>query len=272
MKWGRPAGRLVVAAVAAYAGVAFGRATDVPVAGDEPAPPVVAVDLDRRPPIVVAVATTQPVVALTFDDGPDPRWTPRVLEALRRTGARATFFVTGEAVRAHPELVREVVAAGHEVANHTDTHPRMDGLDTTSVAEEVAAASMAIGEAGVPQAPFFRPPRGRYDDEALTGVEATGLRPVGWTVCLERSLRDVGGDGAVVAARAVRPGGIVLAHDGGIPDRTATTAALPRLLDTLAERGLRVVTLSELLLLGPAIDARPGVDPRNAPLARAGWR
>jgi peptidoglycan/xylan/chitin deacetylase (PgdA/CDA1 family) len=269
---GGPAGRLFFAAVAAYVAVGFARPTEVPVAGDVPAAPVPSIEVDRRPPIVVAVSTPRPVVALTFDDGPDPRWTPPVLEALRRHGARATFFVTGEAVRAHPELLRQVVEAGHEVANHTDTHPRMDGLDAPSVAAEVEAASMAIGAAGVNQAPFFRPPRGRYGADVLAGVAATGLRPVGWTVCLERSLRHAGPDGAVVAARTVRPGGIVLAHDGGIPDRTATVQALPAMLDALAGRGLEVVSLSELLALGPEVAGRPGVDPRAAPLARAGWR
>lgn len=247
---------------------------DVPVAGEvRPARPSPAFEatVDGRPPIVVAVATSRPVVALTFDDGPDPRWTPQVLQELERRGARATFFVTGEHARAHPDLLHAVIGAGSEIANHTDTHPKLDRLDANAVATEVRRASEAVGEAGVLQAPFFRPPRGRYGPAAVAGVRSSGLLTVGWTVCLERWLRDAGADaGPSSAAAALRPGGILLAHDGGIPDRTATVRALPVLLDRLAAEGYEVVTLSELLALGPPLLARPGRDPRDARLTKMG--
>lgn len=245
---------------------------DVPVASDvrpPPEPPPVAVEAtaDDRPLITVAVATSRPIVALTFDDGPDPRWTPQVLDELRRAGARATFFVTGEHARAHPDLLQAIVASGSEIANHTDTHPRMDGLDAEAVAGEVRLASEAIGAAGVAQAPFFRPPRGRYGSETIAGVGRTGLATVGWTVCLERWLRRVGPDAGPMATVAdLRPGGVVLAHDGGIPDRSATVRALPAMLGELAARGYEVVSLSELVRWGPPIVARPGSDPRDAPV------
>lgn len=249
------------------AAIGFTLTTDVPVAGEvRPVPTVVrpSPTVDDRPPIIVAVDTERPVVALTFDDGPDVRWTPPVLEELRRRGARATFFVTGERARAHPELLQAIVAAGSEVANHTDTHPAMDGLDSAVVAGEVRAASLAIGAAGVPQMPYFRPPKGRYGAATLAGVHESGLVTVGWTVCLERWLRRAGPDaGPAGAASAARPGSILLAHDGGIPDRTATVQAVPGLLDGLAARGYAVVTLSELLSQGAAVLSRPGADPRD---------
>lgn len=264
--------RLLTAAVAALALVL---SVDVPVAGELPTqhPPEAALvpTFDGRPPIVVAVATARPVVALTFDDGPDPRWTPSVLGALQAAGVRATFFVTGEQARAHPDLLHAIVAAGSEIANHTDTHPKMDPLDAAQVASEVRNASMAIGAAGVPQLPYFRPPRGRYGPATLDGVADTGLSSVGWTVCLERWLRRGGpAIGAWAAADAVRPGGILLSHDGGIPDRRATVEALPTFLQRLQARGLEVVALSELLGLGPPVLARPGTDPRDQPLLRTG--
>lgn len=249
---------------------------DVPVAGELPPPQTADVAFaapDARPPIVVAVATARPIVALTFDDGPDPRWTPSVLETLRASGVRATFFVTGDQARAHPELLRAIVASGSEIANHTNTHPKMDGLDAETVASEVRTAALSIGAAGVPQTPYFRPPRGRYGDAALEGVSQTGLRSVGWTVCLERRLRRSGSViGAAEAAAGVRPGGIVLAHDGGIPDRRATIEALPAFLAHLRARGYEVVTVSELLDAGPDVLARPGTDPRDQPLLRTGAR
>lgn len=212
-----------------------------------------------RPPIVIAVQTDERVVGFSFDDGPDPRWTPGVLAALAAAGARATFFVTGERVRAHPQLLRDVAAAGHEVANHTDTHPQVDDLPGDAVAAEVARAASAIEGAGVRAAPMFRPPRGRYDAEALEAVGRAGLRTVGWTVCVERWLRHggaVAGTAAVVAR--VEPGGIVLAHDGGIPDRAATVAALPVLLARLTEERYRIVPVGELLALGPPREGLPG--------------
>ena len=263
------------AAVAATAVLGLVLAVDVPVAGEvRPTPPVVdRTGSDRRPAIVVAVATTRPVVALTFDDGPDPRWTPPILAELRRTGARATFFVTGAQARAHPDLLHEIVASGSEIANHTDTHPPMDGLASAAVVAQVRAASFAIGAAGVDQVPYFRPPRGRYGREALVGVSESGLLTVGWTVCLERWLRQAGPvDGPAEAAASVRSGGVLLAHDGGIPDRSATVRAVPALLDSLAARGYEVVTVSELLAVGPHLQARPGKDPRDAPLTRVGLR
>jgi peptidoglycan-N-acetylglucosamine deacetylase len=223
------------------------------------APPVTAAPPERpRPPVVVAVDTTERVVALTFDDGPDPRWTPPVLDALGAVGARATFFVTGEHVRAHPELLRAVAAAGHEIANHTDTHPHMDGLPAAAVVAEVQQAAAAIEATGLTPAPLFRPPRGRYGEEALAAVSGLGVRTVGWTVCFERWLRVGPALGIEEALARIRPGGIVLAHDGGIPDRAATVAALPVLLDRVVRDGYRVVPVGELLALGSPRLGLPG--------------
>lgn len=261
--------------VAATAVVGLVLVADVPVAGEVRPTRSMAEELgsDRRPAIVVAVATTRPVVALTFDDGPDPRWTPQILNELRRRGVRATFFVTGAQARAHPDLLHEIVATGSEVANHTDTHPAMDGLGAPAVAAQVRSASVAIGAAGVHQAPYFRPPRGRYGRDALAGASESSLLTVGWTVCLERWLRQAGpSEGPGQAAGRVRPGGVVLAHDGGTPDRSATVAALPAFLDGLAARGYEVVSLSELFAVGPRLQARPGMDPRDAAVTKVGFR
>ncbi|HVM09262.1 MAG TPA: polysaccharide deacetylase family protein [Acidimicrobiales bacterium] len=219
-----------------------------------------------RPMIPIAVATTERTVAISFDDGPDPRWTPAVLDALAEADARATFFVTGQSVRAYPDLVRAIVVAGHEIANHTDTHPQFDDIDAATVAVEVREATEAIVSAGVEAAPFFRPPRGRYGADTLRVVDAAGLRSVGWTVCLERWLRRRGPvRGVDDAVRQTAPGGIIVAHDGGIPDRSLTVAALPTLLTRLRGEGFRIVTVSDLLRLGPAILGRPGESAPNTP-------
>lgn len=229
-----------------------------------PPPPASASATEVRPPVVTGVQTDEPVVGLSFDDGPDPRWTPTVLSALAGAGARATFFVTGEHVRAHPELLRDVVAAGHEIANHTDSHPHIQDLSVAEVRAEVQRAAAAIAEAGAPAAPWFRPPRGRYDDGVLVAVTEEGLQTVGWTVCLERWLRRGPALGVEEAVARVRPGAIVLAHDGGIPDRSATVAALPAFLARLSEKGFRVVTVGEVLASGPPVLGLPGAGPSPA--------
>lgn len=203
----------------------------------------------HRPDTVLSVYTARPVVALSFDDGPDPRWTPRVLDALAAHDARATFFDEGEHGLQWPELLQRTVAEGHEVANHTYSHPDVLGLDRAEVADQVRRAVAAFRQAGIRPVPLFRPPKGRYDTEAARAVRATGHLTVGWDVCLERILaRHVDDDQAVAELLArVRPGSIVLAHDGGIPDRSRTVAVLPALLAGLRAEGYEVVTVTELL-------------------------
>lgn len=202
-----------------------------------------------RPDTVVSVRTTRRAVALSFDDGPHERYTPEVLDILARFGAKATFFDEGAAVAERPDLVRRTVAEGHEVGNHTFTHPDLPPLGYADVLTEVERTSAALREAGVEAVPLFRPPRGLFDQEAADAVRAASHLTVGWDVCLERYLARSTDDAAAVAAALdrVRPGSIVLAHDGGDIDRSRTVATLPAFLAGLRERGYEVVTVTDLL-------------------------
>lgn len=218
-----------------------------------------------RPDMTSAVATTERVVALSFDDGPDPRWTPPVLDALRDGGARATFFVTGEHASEHPDLTRRIVNEGGELANHTYDHPLVTALDRDQVADQLFRTADALRAVGVPQTGYFRPPKGLFDQEALAGVDRAGLQTIGWTVCLEKQiLRHGVAAGLDRTMQRVFPGGIILAHDGGIPNRSLTVNALPMLLERLRAEGYRVVTVSELLRLGPPLSGQPGYVPSHA--------
>lgn len=203
----------------------------------------------HRPDTVLSVHTTRRVVALSFDDGPDPRWTPRVLEALADHGARATFFDEGDHAEQWPGLLRRTVAEGHEVANHTYDHPEVPGLDGKAVAEQVRRATRAFHDAGIRPVPLFRAPKGLYDAEAARAVRSTGHLTIGWDVCLERFLALHADDHEAVdrMMERVHPGAILLAHDGGAPDRARTVAVLPRLLEALRAGGYEVVTVTELL-------------------------
>jgi len=195
------------------------------------------------------VATHQAAVALTFDDGPDPSFTPAVLDLLAAHRAHATFFVVGKGVRAHPHLVRRAVAEGHEVANHTLAHERLDRLDRAGVRAQLeggAAALTALDLGPTARPRLVRPPFGFEGPVSRTELLAGGWEVARWNGCLERHLlRDAVGEGAARLAAGARPGDVLLAHDGGA-DRTTTVDALPDLLTALAQRGLAVTTIGAL--------------------------
>ena len=205
---------------------------------------------------VFRVLTRSRVVALTFDDGPDPRWTPHVLELLRAAGAHATFFDTAEHVLAHPELVGAELHAGHETADHTVNHPDLRRLGPSQVQFQVDGGADALLTVGAPAPRWFRPPKGLTDETVLRAAHRRGLEMAFWDMCVEHYINHTTVDAGVDRMLTdVRPGDVILAHDGGIPDRSRTMAALPRLLDGLRRRGYRVVSLAELVRLGRPTDS-----------------
>jgi peptidoglycan-N-acetylglucosamine deacetylase len=185
-----------------------------------------------------APAGSAGVVYLTFDDGPAPAWTPRVLELLARYRARATFFVLGRSAAAHPELVRQEFVAGHGVGNHTWSHRRLTGLRGAQLAAEVSATSAAIQRITGAPVRCLRPPFAAVDAASADRVRALGLRLVLWDVDPDDWLRP---GARTIAGRVlgrVRSGDVVLMHDGG-GDRSQTMAALEQVLATLSARGFR---------------------------------
>ena len=179
-------------------------------------------------------------ICLTFDDGPDPDWTPRVLEALAVHGMVATFFVIGREAQRHGALVRRICAAGHEIGNHTWRHRHPWILSAAAARREVRDGAAAIADLTGRATRLFRPPHGRCRacmlDEAAIGGQQLAL----WN----RSAVDWGPLGRTpgIAQRlaGARPGDIVLMHDGaGAHNRPAQLmAALPGFLDTLRRQGL----------------------------------
>jgi len=205
-------------------------------------------------PIVPAVAGALHVplrlpgaagVALTFDDGPHPQGTPAVLEVLAAAGARATFFLIGEQVRAHPSAAAEIVAAGHDVAVHGDRHRNLLRLSSQSLADDLDRAHTAIGEATGRTASLHRPPYGIYSHPGLALVRRRGWRPLLWS----RWGRDwsIARPPHAIATRLTRDlaaGEVLLLHDADWYSDPGswrlTVAALPRVLDAIGERGLAV--------------------------------
>jgi peptidoglycan/xylan/chitin deacetylase (PgdA/CDA1 family) len=206
--------------------------------------------LNRR---AVVRGPDRPAVALTFDDGPSRRWTPAILEALDRAGARATFFMIGEHVERRPEIARQVVEGGHEPAAHLFTHDRAVADDDALFDEELERAIAVIERTTGRRPAFLRLPFAYAGRQQPRRIEAAhGVRTVHWSFSSLDSRR--GAD--QVRARVARwlfPGAIVLMHDGvgghssHAQTRDATVAALPAVLDHCRRAGLAPVTLSELL-------------------------
>jgi peptidoglycan-N-acetylglucosamine deacetylase len=180
-------------------------------------------------------------VAVTFDDGPHPEFTPQVLRILRRHRVRATFCVVGTEVEKHPELVRAIRDQGHAVANHSWSHANLQQLSPMRVSEEVEYGLAAI-ERVLPgyRVGWFRAPYGRWSPEVMGSIRAAGLRPLGWSV----DPRDWERPGADEIVRrvlsATTTGSIILNHDAG-GDRDQTVAALGQWLPDLLSSGYRFV-------------------------------
>ena len=181
--------------------------------------------------------------ALTFDDGPDARGTPAVLEVLARAGARATFFVVGEQVQRNPSLVGEILAAGHTVGIHCQRHRNLLRLAPWQVREDLRTARGAIEDLTGQRLSLYRPPYGVLNAAALRIARASGWRTFLWSHWgRDWEGHATAGSIASLLTRGATPGSVGLLHDS---DRYSaaeswrrTTAALPEVLDTLAARGL----------------------------------
>ncbi|MEV4654770.1 polysaccharide deacetylase family protein [Micromonospora sp. NPDC049301] len=176
-------------------------------------------------------------VALTFDDGPSPAWTPKVLDQLRAARVTATFCVVGQEAQRHPELVRRIVREGHQLCNHSWRHD-LD-LGRRPVAEiraDLARTNKAI-QTAVPGAPvpFYRQPGGRWTPEVLAVAKDLGMRPLHWNVDPQDWDKPTAATIAKRIHSAARPGAVVLLHDGG-GNRAATLSACPHVIADLKRR------------------------------------
>jgi len=205
-------------------------------------------------------------VALTFDDVPDPRFTPQVLDVLRRKKVQATFFVVGTRAKKHPDLVRRIHREGHAVGNHSYSHIDLSHASLSRMKEQVRRAETSIQAAVGFEPKLFRPPYGEILTGQLDWAKRAGYTVVNWDVdssdwrqlTSERVYRNV--------TRSVRPGSIVLMHAGGGEGQSlaGTVGALPRIIDWLRANDYEPVTLPELLGV-PEKRGFAGHVPRTAP-------
>jgi peptidoglycan/xylan/chitin deacetylase (PgdA/CDA1 family) len=182
-------------------------------------------------------------VALTFDDGPWPDSTTKVLEVLAKEHVKATFFLVGEQVRRHRELARDELRAGMTIGSHSFSHPQPFGtLPPATIDREIDQGLETLSELGV-RTKLFRPPGGAIPPAVVSAAKAKGLRTVVWTVDPSDWRPSTSADQiADRVLRQTKPGSIVLLHDGG-GDRSATVEALPRIIDGLKKRKLAFTTL-----------------------------
>jgi len=160
---------------------------------------------------IVSVNTSDPLVALTFDDGPDPVFTPQLLDILARHGAKATFFMVGEQAEASPDLVARVVHEGHVIANHTVDHPSMPDLSGRGRRRQIRACNTLLGPSA---ARLFRPPYGHQTKASRLDAWLTGHDVVAWSSDVEDWLFQSAEVFADRIKATFRPGAIVLLHDG----------------------------------------------------------
>jgi len=209
-----------------------------------PVPPMPVLTRSHDVVSLTAVQTTRPRVALTFDDGPHPQNTPGLLDILAQYRARATFYVIGQNARRYPEIMRRIVAEGHEIGNHTMSHPTLSQLGDASVLHEVDRTQETVWRIVGAVPVTMRPPYGAFTPRQMRMLfDQRNLPTVVWSVDPQDWRRP---GVSVVADRMVqgaRPGSVILAHDIHGP----TIRAVPAVLQGLMARGLEPVTLSELL-------------------------
>lgn len=193
-----------------------------------------------------SIKTTRPVLALTFDDGPHPELTPKLLDILRQKGVRATFFVLGSNVAKYPEIARRIVAEGHEIANHSYSHPALTKLGSARLNDEVGGTCDIIQQVTGRRPASMRPPYGALNasvEHAL--LQNYGLNIVLWSVDPLDWKRPGASEVGRRLVAGARPGAILLAHD----IHPGTIEAIPEVITQLKAQGYTFATVGQLKAL-----------------------
>ena len=200
-----------------------------------------AVNADWQDNLIRSVKTSKKVVALTFDDGPDSRFTPQLLTILKQYNAKATFFLIGEQAEKYGDLVEQEVKEGHLVANHTLDHPRdLEHCSPLQVLEEIDGCEKILQQKIQQQPHYFRPPRGFIDLNTYRIVTGRNYKTILWTVSGDHHDAPTPEAMAERVLDVVQPGSIILLHDGNFYNRWKDVEAAKLILDKLTKKGYKV--------------------------------
>jgi chitin deacetylase len=204
------------------------------------------VQLNSQDKAIAQVAPEKPI-ALTFDDGPWPNSTSQVLDVLKKSNVKATFFMVGMQVQKYPQLLKQVVANGHAIGNHTWSH-QYDHYNASAAAREIDRTAELVYKTTGVKTSLFRPPAGILNNGLVNYAHEKKYAVVMWSVDSKdwRSRRTTRQAFIDNVLKEAKPGGIVLLHDGG-GDRSNTVQALPQLIAQLKKHGYKFVTVPELL-------------------------
>jgi peptidoglycan/xylan/chitin deacetylase (PgdA/CDA1 family) len=199
-----------------------------------------------------------PYVAMTFDDGPHGANTPRLLEMLKQRGIKATFFCVGQCVAEYPEIAKRIVDEGHEIANHSWSHPQLSSMTEASVRDQLEKTHQAIKQATGVTPKMFRPPYGAFTQRQRNWANAVyGYKIILWDVDpLDWKIRNASHVESEILKQTVS-GSIILSHD----IHKSTIDAMPATLDALLAKGYKFVTVSELLAMDKPVAAKPKATP-----------
>lgn len=195
---------------------------------------------------IYCVETSEPKVALSFDAAWGNEDTEEILAILKKHDVHATFFMTGGWVKNYPEDVKTILAAGHDLGNHSENHKNMSQLSTTECREEIMTVHERVKELTGYEMFLFRPPYGDYDNDVITTTEACGYYPIQWDVD-SLDWKDYGCDSIIKTVcqhKNLGNGSIILCHNGA----TYTADALDAMITGLKEQGYEIVPVSELIL------------------------
>lgn len=206
----------------------------------------------------------QPMVSITFDDGPSPIYTPQILEILKEYNVPATFFLIGSNAEKYPQVALEIVENGHEIGNHTQNHRNIPTLAGKDLNKEVIEGTASIIDAVNLYPEYFRPPRGMYDGRLRRLTALMGQQLVLWTISTQDWQRGITTRAIVKNATGhIKNGDIILFHDSGAflgkegGNRMATVQALPKVIEIIQEKGFQIVPLKTLLHDEPLEDELP---------------
>jgi peptidoglycan/xylan/chitin deacetylase (PgdA/CDA1 family) len=199
----------------------------------------------------VGLAPGSPALALTYDDGPNDPWTPRLLELLERHSVKATFFVLGRFVVQKPEIARAIVHAGHEVGIHTWDHPNLIFATPSATRSQIERTQSIIFDTTGYHCTLMRPPFGARTPLTVRAIRSLGLTPVMWNVtCYD--WKSISAKKIVAhAERQMRGGDVILLHDGGYramgADRSHSVAASNSIIERYKNRGHAFATISQMM-------------------------